>query len=144
MLSFPTVKLGLAISFFLAGVDKGAWRLAYWLTWKMEVENMNECLARIGNLEKSVGKLETIIEERFQHFEENLKKIESRLTAKLDKIDEDICENGELGINVQLGNIKRQIEQLEGEKDKKLEELATCVLRKKQWIDGHMKQKKKK
>ncbi len=55
---------------------------------------MNECLTRIGNLEKSVSKLETVIDERFQRFEENLKRMETTLTAKLDKIDEDIRGNG--------------------------------------------------
>ena len=67
---------------------------------------MNECLARIGNLEKSVGKLETVIEERFKHFEENLKRMETSLTAKLDKIDEDIRGNGKDGINVRLDRLE--------------------------------------
>ena len=49
-----------------------------------------------------MGKLETVIEEWSQHFKENLKRIESSLTAKLDKIDEDICGNGKLGMNVRL------------------------------------------
>ena len=72
----------------------------------MEGENMNECLNRIGNLEKSIGKLETVIEERFQHFEENLKRMETSLTAKLDKIDEDIRGNGKVGINIRLGRLE--------------------------------------
>ena len=85
---------------------------------------MNECLARIGNLEKIVGKLdarvgglensvgkletklETVIEERFQHFEKHLEKMESSLTAKLDKIDEDIRGNGKDGINVRLDRLE--------------------------------------
>lgn len=67
---------------------------------------MNECLARIGNLEKIVGKLETVIEERFQHFEENLKRMESSLTAKLDKIDEDIHGNDKDGINIRLDRLE--------------------------------------
>ena len=54
------------------------------------------------NLEKSVSKLETVIEERFQRFEENLKRMETSLTAKLDKIDEDIRGNGKDGMNVRL------------------------------------------
>ena len=49
-----------------------------------------------------MGKLETVIEERFQHFEKHLEKMESSLTAKLDKIDENICGNGKLGMNVRL------------------------------------------
>ena len=68
---------------------------------------MNECLNRIGNLEKSVAglktsvvqletKLETVIEERFKNFEKDLKKMETSLTAKLDKIDEDIRGNGKI------------------------------------------------
>ena len=121
----------------------------------MEGENMNECLNRIGGLEKSVGKLdtrvggleksvgkldtrvggleksvgkldtrvggleksvssldarvgklETVIEERFQHFEKHLEKMESSLTAKLDKIDEDIRGNGKDGINVRLDRLE--------------------------------------
>ena len=74
---------------------------------------MDECLARIGSLEKivrglktSVGKLETVIEERFQHFEENLKRMETSLTAKLDKIDEDIRENGKVSINVRSDRLE--------------------------------------
>ena len=66
--------------------------------------------ARVGNLEKSVGKLETkletVIEERFQHFEKHLEKMESSLTAKLDKIDEDIRGNGKLGMNVRLDRVE--------------------------------------
>ena len=76
-------------------------------------KDVNECLARIGSLEKSVRglktsvvKLETVIEERFQHFEENLKSMESSLTAKLDKIDEDIRENGKVGINVRSDRLE--------------------------------------
>ena len=69
-------------------------------------ENMNECLARIGNLEKSVGKLETVIEERFQHFEKHLEKMETSLTAKLDKIDEDLRGNGKVGMNVRLDRLE--------------------------------------
>lgn len=72
-----------------------------------ELQNMNECLNRIGNLEKSVAglktsvvqletKLETVIEERFKNFEKDLKKMETSLTAKLDKIDEDIRGNGKI------------------------------------------------
>ena len=107
----------------------------------MEGENMNECLNRIGNLEKSVGKLdarvgnleksvgkldarvgnleksvssldarvgklETVIEERFQHFEKHLEKMESSLTTKLDKIDEDLRGNGKLGMNVRLDRVE--------------------------------------
>lgn len=79
---------------------------------------MNECLARgIGSLEKSVGglktsvvkletKLETVIEERFQHFEKHLEKMETSLTAKLGKIDEDIRGNGKVGINTRLDRLK--------------------------------------
>ena len=67
---------------------------------------MNECLYRIGNLEKSVSKLETVIEERFQHFEKHLEKMESSLTAKLDKIDEDIRGNGKDGMNVRLDRLE--------------------------------------
>ena len=69
-------------------------------------ENMNECLTRIGNLEKSVGKLETAIEERFQHFEKHLEKMESSLTVKLDKIDEDIHGNGKDGIHIRLDRLE--------------------------------------
>ena len=68
---------------------------------------------RVGGLEKSVssldarvGKLETVIEERFQHFEKHLEKMESSLTAKLDKIDEDIRGNGKLGMNVRLDRLE--------------------------------------
>ena len=78
-----------------------------------EPSNMNECLNRIGNLEKSVAglqtsvvKLETVIDERFQRFEENLKRMESTLTAKLDKIDEDIRGNGKDGINIRLDGLE--------------------------------------
>ena len=67
---------------------------------------MNECLNRIGNLEKSVSKFETVIEERFQRFEENLKRMETTLTAKLDKIDEDIRGNGKVGMNVRLDSLE--------------------------------------
>lgn len=78
---------------------------------------MNECLARIGSLEESVvglqtsvvkleTKLETVIEERFKNFEENLKRMESTLTAKLDKIDEDIRGNGKDGINIRLDRLE--------------------------------------
>ena len=59
-----------------------------------------------GNLEKSGGKLETklemVIEERFQRFEKNLKRMESRLTAKIDKIDDDIRGNGKDGLTVRI------------------------------------------
>ena len=76
----------------------------------MRTENMNECLARIGSLEKSVvqleTKLETVIEERFKNFEENWKRMESTLTAKLDKIDEDIRGNGKIGMNVRLDRLE--------------------------------------
>ena len=72
----------------------------------MEGENMNKCLARIGSLEKSVSKLETVIEERFQHFEKHLKRMETTLTAKLDKIDEDIRGNGKVGMNVRLDRLE--------------------------------------
>ncbi len=72
----------------------------------MEGENMNECLARIGNLEKSVGQLETVIEEQFQHFEKHLEKMETSLTAKLDKIDEDIRGNGKDGMDVRLDRLE--------------------------------------
>ena len=79
----------------------------------MQTENMNECLARIGGLEKSVaglktsvGKLETVIEERFQHFEKHLKKMETSLTAKLNKIDEDIRCNGKDRIHIRLDRLK--------------------------------------
>lgn len=68
-----------------------------------ELQNMNECLNRIGNLEKSVGglktsvvQLETVIEERFKNFEKDLKRMETTLTAKLDKINEDIRGNGKI------------------------------------------------
>ncbi len=67
---------------------------------------MNECLYRIGNLEKSVSKLETVIEDRFQHFEKHLEKMESSLTAKLDKIDEDLCGNGKDGIHIRLDRLE--------------------------------------
>ena len=74
---------------------------------------MNECLNRMGNWEKSVnkldarvGKLETVIEERFQHFEKHLEKMESSLTAKLDKIDEDIRGNGKDGVNIRLDRLE--------------------------------------
>ena len=69
-------------------------------------QNMNECLNRIGNLEKSVSKLETVIEERFKNFEENLKRMETTLTAKLDKIDEDIRGNGKDGMNIRLDHLE--------------------------------------
>ena len=78
---------------------------------------MKECLVRIGNLEKSVAglktsvvqletKLGTVIEERFQHFEKHLEKMESSLTAKLDKIDEDLRGNGKVGMNVRLDRLE--------------------------------------
>ncbi len=67
---------------------------------------MNECLNRIGNLEKSVSKLETVIDERFQRFEENLRRMETSLTAKLDKIDEDLRGNGKVGMNVRLDRLE--------------------------------------
>ena len=63
---------------------------------------MNECLARMGSLEKSVSSLEVVIEERFQHLE----KMESSLTAKLDKIDEDIRGNGKDGISIRLDRLE--------------------------------------
>ncbi len=79
----------------------------------MNRENMNECLNRIGGLEKSVssldariGSLEVVIEEPFQHFEKHLEKMESSLTAKLDKIDEDIRGNGKDGINIRLDRLE--------------------------------------
>ena len=46
--------------------------------------------------------METVIEERFQHFEKHLEKMESSLPAKLDKIDEDIRGNGKNSINIRL------------------------------------------
>ena len=58
------------------------------------------------NLEKSVSKLETVIEERFQRFEENLKRMETSLMAKLDKIDEDIRGNGKDGMNIRLDRLE--------------------------------------
>ena len=74
---------------------------------------MNECLNRIGNLEKNVSsldarvdKLETVIEKRFQHFEKHLEKMETSLTAKLDKIDEDIRGNGKDSINLRLDHLE--------------------------------------
>ena len=74
---------------------------------------MNECLTRIGNLEKSVAglqtsvvKLETVIDERFQRFEENLKRMETSLTAKLDKIDADIRGNGKDGVHIRLDRLE--------------------------------------
>ena len=73
-------------------------------------ESVGKLDTRVGGLEKSVGKLETkletVIEERFQHFEKHLEKMESSLTAKLDKIDEDIRGNGKLGMNVRLDRVE--------------------------------------
>ena len=46
------------------------------------------------------------IEERFQHFEKHLEKMESSLTANLDKIDEDIRGNGKDGINIRLDRLE--------------------------------------
>ena len=70
-------------------------------------------LARIGSLEKSVGKLdarvgglEVVIEEQFKHFEKHLEKMESSLTAKLNKIDEDIRGNGKDGMNIRLDRLE--------------------------------------
>ncbi len=45
-------------------------------------------------------------EERFQHFEKHLEKMETSLMAKLDKIDEDIRANGKEGINIRLDRLK--------------------------------------
>ncbi len=79
----------------------------------MSGENMNECLTRIGSLEESVAKLdmrvgglEVVIEEGFKHFEKHLEKMESSLTVKLDKIDEDIRINGKVSINVRLDRLE--------------------------------------
>ena len=73
-------------------------------------ESVGKLDTRVGGLEKSVGKLETkletVIEERFQHFEKHLEKMESSLTAKLDKIDEDIRGNGKVGMNVRLDRVE--------------------------------------
>ena len=60
----------------------------------------------MGSLEKSVSSLEVVIEEWFQHFEKYLEKMETRLTAKLDKIDEDIRGNSKDGINVRLDRLE--------------------------------------
>ena len=51
--------------------------------------------------------METVIEERFKHFERHLEKMKSRLTANLDKIDEDIRGNGNVSINVRLDHLEK-------------------------------------
>ena len=80
----------------------------------MSGENMNKCLTRIGSLEESIAKLdmcvgglEVVIEEGFKHFEKHLEKMESSLTVKLDKIDEDIRRNGKVSINVRLDRLEK-------------------------------------
>ena len=60
----------------------------------------------VSSLDARVGSLEVVIEERFKHFEKHLEKMETSLTAKLDKIDEDIRGNGKDGINVRLDRLE--------------------------------------
>ena len=109
---------------------------------------MNECLARLGSLENSFAglktsvvqletKLGTVIEERFQHFEKHLERMESSLTAKLDKIDEDIRGNGKDGINVRLDRLeiyKKFSRELKDKKNK--EEAEIWERRHKRQING--------
>ncbi len=67
---------------------------------------------------KTINELKIFVNEKIDGIETHLKKMESILNTRLDKIDADIRGNGKVGINVQLDRLENSTSQLKQSNDR--------------------------